>query len=431
MQQRRRQHPDVDPVEAGERHGSQLLAAAEDLQDRSADDRGGAGDVGADDRRPVGLLVPRQQVAGEGEAEHDEEQARADQPGDLARVAVGAPHEDPQRVQADEQHQQAGRPVVDPADDRAERRLVDVLDALVGVVRARDVRHRERDAGHDLDHEQEQRGACPACGTSRCCRGWTGQGTPVTSVETPRRSSIQRPMRRTAQAPSWRAPMNSSPFSILGLVADHRAGRRPGLHDAVGAERAAVARADEAPGAVRTRRAGTRGACSAGRDTTASVSLWRTTWTPTGAFSSTQPSTTVPVDLDVLRGRRRRSPRACPRCVQASERRVGATDVDRSRTGTLARQPGAEPNPRTGIASSGRDAAADQRAGRGRRRTDGTARRSAAAGRAVERSRLRRVHFGRGGRRGFARGGSGCGTVTRCLLLKESAGTARGPPLLR
>ena len=50
--------------------------------------------------------------------------------------------------------------MVDAPDECTERRGIDVLDALVGVVRRGDVRDGEDDAGDHLDDDQEQ--ACAA-----------------------------------------------------------------------------------------------------------------------------------------------------------------------------------------------------------------------------------------------------------------------------
>ena len=57
--ERQRQHQDVDPEEPAHVSPGDVRAAAQQQQQRLADDRHAAGDLGAHDRRPVGALVPR------------------------------------------------------------------------------------------------------------------------------------------------------------------------------------------------------------------------------------------------------------------------------------------------------------------------------------------------------------------------------------
>ncbi len=74
--ERERQHQDVDPEEPAHRVARDVGAAAQQQQQLLADDRHAARDLRAHDRRPVGALVPGQEVAGEAEAErHHQEQA--------------------------------------------------------------------------------------------------------------------------------------------------------------------------------------------------------------------------------------------------------------------------------------------------------------------------------------------------------------------
>ena len=85
----------VDRVEARQRRRAELGAAAQEVRQVRADERAGAVDVHAHDRRPVGALVERQQVAGERHRHRQDQQHDADHPVELARVLVGAEEERP------------------------------------------------------------------------------------------------------------------------------------------------------------------------------------------------------------------------------------------------------------------------------------------------------------------------------------------------
>ena len=77
-------------------------------------------EVGADGDRPVAQLVPRQEVAGEGQAEREHQQDDADDPVELARLLVGTRVERPHQVEDDGEHHEVGRPPVHVADQLAE-----------------------------------------------------------------------------------------------------------------------------------------------------------------------------------------------------------------------------------------------------------------------------------------------------------------------
>ena len=118
--EQRGQHPDVGGEEALQGERAQVRAAAQGFQDEVADEGHAAGDLRADRGRPVGLLVPGQQVAGEAHAQREQQQADADQPGQLAGIFVGGGHEHPQHVDEDHDHHQRRAPVMDAADQPAE-----------------------------------------------------------------------------------------------------------------------------------------------------------------------------------------------------------------------------------------------------------------------------------------------------------------------
>ena len=121
----------------------------------AADDRRAAGDRRLDQLRPVALLVPGQQVAGQREHGTSAEQRQPDHPVQLARAPVGAEQHDLQQVQAGDDDQRRRAEAVQAAHEPAERQLVlDVSDRRPGAGHRRRVRGRQEDAGHRLQHEQ-------------------------------------------------------------------------------------------------------------------------------------------------------------------------------------------------------------------------------------------------------------------------------------
>ena len=148
----------VDGVEARQRRGVELRAAAHEVTEVGPGDRAGGGDVGGHDRRPVGALVERQQVARQRHHEGEDQQHDADHPVELARVLVGAEEEGPRHVQEDQDHHHRRAPLVHPAHELPEEDVVgDVAGRLVGARRRRVVVHGEEDARHGLGEEREHR----------------------------------------------------------------------------------------------------------------------------------------------------------------------------------------------------------------------------------------------------------------------------------
>ena len=130
------------------------------MDERRADDRRACRDRRADPEPPVRVLVPPEDLPGEGHAERAQEQKNAGDPGQLTRILVGAKEEDLQHVQRHHEHHPVGAPEMDGAQIRAERRLiVQVLKALVGLVGRGDVHERQADAGGDLKREERERRA--------------------------------------------------------------------------------------------------------------------------------------------------------------------------------------------------------------------------------------------------------------------------------
>ena len=150
----------VDRIEARQRGGAEFRAAAQEVAQVGADQRAGAVDVHAHDRRPVGALVERQQIAGEGHHHRQDQQHDADHPVELARVLVGAEEERAPHVQEHEDHHHARAPLVHAADELAEEHVVgDVADRFVGPARGVGaVVHRQEHPRDGLGEEREHRG---------------------------------------------------------------------------------------------------------------------------------------------------------------------------------------------------------------------------------------------------------------------------------
>ena len=151
-------HEHVQRVELAQRIGGDLGAAGEELRQERPDHRRRPVQVDPDHRRPVGGLVPGQQVAGEALQHPHREQEHADDPVQLARVLVGAEEEDPRHVEEHQDDEDAGAPLVHAANEPAEREVVgDELDRLVSRFGIRLVVHGEHDARDRLDEEGRQR----------------------------------------------------------------------------------------------------------------------------------------------------------------------------------------------------------------------------------------------------------------------------------
>jgi hypothetical protein len=148
----------VQHVEADDGRLADHVAAAQRVEHLVAEVRDVGGDGGADRDRPERELVPRQEVAGEGEAERQEQQDDADAPVELARPLVRAGVEDPAHVEEDDQHHRVGRPAVQIAQEAAERhRVLEVLDRAVRLGRVRHVIDHQQHAGDRQDAEEDER----------------------------------------------------------------------------------------------------------------------------------------------------------------------------------------------------------------------------------------------------------------------------------
>ena len=155
---RARHEQHVDRVEPRQGGADELRAGAEEVGEVGADDRARRGDVHGDDRRPVGALVERQQVAGQAHHQGEDQEHDADHPVQLPGVLVGAEEERSRHVEEDQDDHQRGAPLVEAADELAEEDVVgQVRDRVVGLGRRGHVVHRQEDAGQRLHREDEQR----------------------------------------------------------------------------------------------------------------------------------------------------------------------------------------------------------------------------------------------------------------------------------
>src|SRR5438270_3587117 len=153
-----RQHENVEHVPAQERLGAYLHPAQQCEADLLTEHGGVAHHVRPHRHGPQGQLVPRQQVAGEGEQQRQREQDDADDQVELPWGLVGDVVEDQGIVQEHRQHHQVGGPAVHVPDEQAEgHRRLEGLDVVPRLGRGGPVEEHQEDPGHRQDDEQEER----------------------------------------------------------------------------------------------------------------------------------------------------------------------------------------------------------------------------------------------------------------------------------
>ncbi len=157
-QQQRRQ-PDVNAEELVQRQRVHDRAALQPILQERTGNRRRAGDIQRDLRCKVGVEIPRQQIACKPEDQRENEQDDADDPLQLARTLVCAPHRDLHEVHRDQRDHRRRTPIVEADDELAERDLlVDEERRFPCARRRRRVVHRKEDARDDLqDHREERR----------------------------------------------------------------------------------------------------------------------------------------------------------------------------------------------------------------------------------------------------------------------------------
>ena len=154
------QQQDVRGIPAQQRQRAELAPAAHHRGNRLADERRASRDVDRDRCRPVGFLVPGQEVAGQGEGHDDQEQCHAGQPGDFARVLVGAERDDARHVRDRGDDDEARAEEMQAANEPAERHVIGhVADAVVRVIRRGHVVHGQDGAARQLQPQEKEQNA--------------------------------------------------------------------------------------------------------------------------------------------------------------------------------------------------------------------------------------------------------------------------------
>ena len=238
----REQH-DVERVEARQRRGADGGPAGHEARRRPTHDGKRRRHLRPDDRRPVRLLVPREEIAREAESEDEEEERDAHEPVQLAGAAVRAEDERARHVEDGEDDHRRGAPVVEASHEPArEEPRLDRLHAFPRVVRRRRVREREREAGDELDEkDDERRGSQREEPRAPDGDGLVGERPPERARATPRLEKIENSLHASsAAASSCRRP----PATTSGRRVE-RPRRRTGQHVAARPVDAAVAGAQE------------------------------------------------------------------------------------------------------------------------------------------------------------------------------------------
>ena len=121
ISQQRRQHAGVQREEPRERVMAVVAAADDEPLQRLADDRHQRHHVRGHLRGPIAFLVPRQQVAGERQRQHDLHQDQAEPEIDFARRAVRAVDHDLHEVHGQQHDHRVGREVMHAAQAASRR----------------------------------------------------------------------------------------------------------------------------------------------------------------------------------------------------------------------------------------------------------------------------------------------------------------------
>ncbi len=127
--------------------------------------------------RPVGPLVPREEIAGSPEDQYDEQQEDPDEPIGLPRRFVRGLEEHARHVHEQHDHDEVGRPVVEIPHQPAKRRLGDdVLNAGIGFLYRRPVEQRQQHPRDDQDDEEQVRDAAECVSPADVGRQTVAQG---------------------------------------------------------------------------------------------------------------------------------------------------------------------------------------------------------------------------------------------------------------
>ena len=122
-----------------------------------AEDRRRAGHVRPDRDGPDGKLIPRQQIAREGEEQREQQQNHADHPVEFPRRLVTAGEEDAIHVQPCRDHHRVGTPAMQLPQDAEARHVAEGEDVVVGPFQGGPVIEHQQHAGDRLHQKQEER----------------------------------------------------------------------------------------------------------------------------------------------------------------------------------------------------------------------------------------------------------------------------------
>ncbi len=157
-QQHQRNGDDVEAEEAVQRGIADDVVAADQQRQVGADEGDRREQVDDDLRAPVAHLAPGQQVTHEGLRHQAQEDGAAEDPDQFARLLVAAVDHAAPHVQVDDDEEGAGTGGMHVANQPAPGHVAhDVLDRLEGLGGIGLVVHDQEDAGHDLQHQHQQR----------------------------------------------------------------------------------------------------------------------------------------------------------------------------------------------------------------------------------------------------------------------------------
>lgn len=160
--QRCRQDTGVHREESSQRMMTILRASLCEVLQLWTNDRSGSHDFGRDLRRVVALLIPRQQIAGQSESQHDLHQDQAEPEINFSRSLVRPVDHDLHQVQCQQHRHGLSGEVMQSAHQPAVLHVVlDVVHALPSGRCAGAVGRPEKEAGDDLDREGEDQRAAP------------------------------------------------------------------------------------------------------------------------------------------------------------------------------------------------------------------------------------------------------------------------------
>ncbi len=115
-----REEQDVEHVPSQERVGTDLFARQQHESGLRPEHRGVADHVRTHGHRPERKLIPRQEIASEGEQQGEGEQDHADDPVELTGSLVRTVVKDPGHVQEHGEHHEVGAPSVHVSHEKAE-----------------------------------------------------------------------------------------------------------------------------------------------------------------------------------------------------------------------------------------------------------------------------------------------------------------------